>query len=118
MPINPITLDKLEPVIIKSIENNVVDRLVHEIKGGEINKENKKGDRQFDGSSQKNACEQFGLILSKYNIKLEYKLLKDSVKIKIRDKDGKVIIETDISDIEKLLESVKKETGGIIDLRV
>lgn len=118
MPINPITLDKIEPVVIRNIENNVVDRLVHEIKGGEINKENKKGDRQFDGSRQQSAAEQFGFILSKYKIKFEYKLLKDKVRIKIRDKDGRVIIETEVSDIEKLLESVKKETGGIIDLRV
>lgn len=117
MPINPITLDKIEPVVIKNIENKVVDRLVHEIKGAEINRDNKNGNREFDGSRQESAARQFGYFLSKYNIKFEYKVLNDKVKFRVRDKDGKLILETEVNDIEKLLEVVKRETGSIIDVR-
>lgn len=117
MPINPITLDKIEHVVIKNIENKVVDRLVHEIKGAEINRDNKNGNRDFDGSRQESAARQFGYMLSKYNIKFEYKVLRDRVKFKVKDKENNLILDTEVDDIEKLLETIKRETGSIIDVR-
>lgn len=117
MPINPITMDKIEPIVIRNIENKVIDRLVHEIKGAEINRDNRKGNKEFDSSSQENAAKQFGYILSKYNMKFEYKLLKDRVNFKVKNKDGNVIIENETDDVEKLLDAIKKETGSILDVR-
>jgi hypothetical protein len=117
MPINPITLDKMEPSIIRHIENKVVDRVVHEAKNTGAAKEEKNGNDNFNGRRQKQAAQQFGYYLSKFNIKLEYKILKDRVKVKLKDSKGRILIETDIKDVESLFENVKKETGSIIDLK-
>ena len=116
MPINPITLDKYEPNIIKQIEHKVIDRIVHETKNSQPSRED--GNKNnFNGQKQEQAAKQLGQYLAKFNIKLEYKIFKKKVKIKLRDKDGNLILETDIDDIEGLFESVRKETGNIIDVR-
>ncbi|SEF99481.1 hypothetical protein SAMN05660865_01490 [Caloramator fervidus] len=114
MGINPITLDKIDPLVIKQIETKIVDKIVHEVKSGELKRDNKKG---FDEEKQRRACEGFAAVLQKYKIKLEYKLEKNKVKIKLKDKDGKIIIEAEVDDVEDLLESFNKITGKIIDLR-
>lgn len=116
MPINPITLDKMEPVIIKQVENKVVDRIVHEIKGAENGKE-EKHNSSFNGENQKKSAEQFSRILSSYNMRLDYKVLKRRIKIKIMDKSGNIIIETEVDDMDVLLKNIEKSTGSIIDLK-
>jgi len=115
MGINPITLDKIDPLVIKQLEAKIVDKIVHEVKSAELKKDNK--EKGFDEERQRKACENFAFILEKYKIGLEYKVEKNKVKIKLRDKDGKIIIETEVDDVENFLESFSKLTGKIIDLR-
>lgn len=117
MPINPITLDKLEPIVIKNMENKIIDRIVHEIRGAEIAKEDKSKGNSFNQKQQEKAAEQFVYFLSKFNIKLEYKIYKNRVKVRIKDKDGKVILENEVDNIEELLKNVSRDTGKIIDLK-
>lgn len=117
MPINPITLDKMEPIVIKQMENKLVDRIVHEIKGTEIQKEKADKEKNFNRENQKKAAEEFGFFLLKHNLKFEYKINKDKIKLKIKDKEGKIIIETEVDDIELLFDRIKKNTGSIIDIR-
>lgn len=117
MPINPITLDKIDNIIIKQIENKVVDRIVHEARGAEIRKESNNKNNNFSGGRQEQAAQQFSYFLSKFNIKLEYKILKDKVKVRIKDKNDNLLIETEVDDVEDLFNSVRKETGAIIDLK-
>lgn len=117
MPVNPITLDKLEPVTIKNMENKIIDRIVHEIRGPELAKGDKSKEYNFNQKQQEKAAEQFVYFLSKFNIKLEYKIYKNRVKVCIKDKDGKIILENEVDDIEKLLKNVSRDTGKIIDLK-
>ncbi|MDF2673253.1 MAG: hypothetical protein K0R09_1518 [Clostridiales bacterium] len=117
MPINPMTLDKLEPITIKNIEHKIIDRLVHEIKGAEIAKEDKNRGNSFNQKQQEKAAEKFVYFLSKFNIKLEYKIYKNRVKVRIKDKNGKVILENEVDNIEELLKNVSRDTGKIIDLK-
>ena len=116
MPINPITLDKVEPIVIDKMENKVIDRIVHEIKGAEIQKENNNSS-SFNFQEQQMAAEKFAIILSKYNFKLEYSILKKKVKIKLKDKNGNTIIETEIDDIKELLNNIAEDKGSIIDVK-
>lgn len=116
MPINPITLDKIEPIVIQRMENQVVDRIVHEIKGAEIQKENNNSNN-LNYEKQQMAAEKFGTILSKFNFKFEYRIFKKKVKVKIKDKDGNTIIETEVNDIEELLDNIVKDKGSIIDVK-
>lgn len=117
MPINPITLDKFEPLTIKNIENKIIDRIVHEIKGSELAKEDKNRGNNFNQKQQEKAAEQFVYFLSKFNIKLEYKIYKNKVKVRIKDKNGKIILENEVDNIEELLKNVSRDTGKIIDLK-
>jgi hypothetical protein len=118
MPVNPITLDKIDSTIIKNVEHKVVDRIVHEIKGTEINKDNQKNENNsFNQQKQEHAARQFGLYLSKYGIKFQYKMLKNKVKVAIRDKNDRMLLDTELDDIEELLKRMQKETGSIIDLK-
>lgn len=117
MPINPITLDKLEPITIKHIENKIIDRIVHEIKGSELAREDKSKGNNFNQEQQEKAAEKFVYFLSKFNIKLEYKIHKNKVKVRIKDKNGKVLLENEVDNIEELLKNVSRDTGKIIDLK-
>lgn len=117
MPVNPITLDKIEPLTIKSMENKIIDRLVHEIRGPELAKEDQNKGNNFNPKQQEKAAEQFVYFLSKFNIKLEYKIYKNRVKVRIKDKDGKVILENEVDNIEELLKNITRDTGRIIDLK-
>ena len=120
MPISPITLDKLEPVTIKHMENKLIDRIVHEIKGAEIQRDNKKRNDEngsFNQDKQEKAAQEFGYILSKFKMKFNYKIYKNKVHISIKDKDDNLLIETEIDDIETLLSRLDRDTGSIIDMR-
>ncbi|KRQ87066.1 hypothetical protein ABG79_01259 [Caloramator mitchellensis] len=117
MPINPITLDKLEPLTIKQIETKIVDRIVHEAKNAESKQDNSKNEQNFSHERQQKAAEQFSAYLNRYNIKLEYKILKGRVKIKLKDEKGNVILDTEVGDVEKILNSLNNITGKIIDIR-
>jgi hypothetical protein len=118
MPINPITLDKIEYNVIKHIESKVVDRIVHDTKNAaSTNKDSSNSNRNFNSKQQEHASQQFSQYLSRFKIKLEYKILKGKIKIKLKDIDGKVLIETEVEDVEKLFDGIKKETGNIIDLK-
>lgn len=117
MPINPITLDKLEPIVIKNMENKIIDRIVHEIKGPEFAREDKSKSNNFNQKQQEKAAEQFVYFLSKFNIKLEYKIYKNKVKVRIKDKDDKILLENEVDDIEELLKNISRDTGKIIDLK-
>ncbi|MCX7904164.1 MAG: hypothetical protein N2486_06600 [Caloramator sp.] len=115
MPINPITLDKIDPLLIKQIETKIVDKIVHETKSAETKRGN--DEKNFDEERQRKFAEEFSNVLAKYNIKLEYRMMKNKVRIKLKDEKGKVLIETEVEDIELLLESFNKITGKIIDIR-
>ena len=117
MPINPMTLDKIEPLTIKNMENKIIDRIVHEIRGSELAKEDKNTENNFNQKQQEKAAEKFVYFLSKFNIKLEYKVYKNRVKVRIKDKNGKVILENEVDNIEELLKNVSRDTGKIIDLK-
>lgn len=117
MPINPVTLDKMDSIIIKHIESKMVNRVVHEANGTEIRKEHNNRNNNFNSHKQQQAAEQFGYFLSKFNIKFEYKIIKNRIKIKLRDGKNNILIETEVEDIEDLFKSVRKETGAIIDIK-
>lgn len=115
MPINPITLDKIDPLMIKQIETKIVDKIVHETKSAETKRGN--DEKNFDQERQRKFAEEFSNILMRYNIKLEYKMMKNKVRIKLKDEKGKVLIEMEVEDIESILESFNRMTGKIIDIR-
>jgi hypothetical protein len=117
MPINPITLDKIEHITIKQIEHKIIDRIVHEINGTNISKNDSHPQQNFNREHQEKAAEKFVYFLSKYNIKLEYKVLKNRVKVKIKDKNGQLILENEVENIEDLFKNIAKDTGKIIDLK-
>lgn len=117
MPINPITLDKLEPQVIKQMEHKIVDRIVHEIKGSTLANEDKNRNPNFSKEHQEKAAEKFSYFLSKFNIKLEYKVFKDKVRVKLKDKNNQTILESEVEDVDTLLKNVSRETGKIIDLK-
>ena len=116
MPVNPITLDKIEPIVIDKMGNKVIDRIVHEIKGAEIQNGNP-NPNNLNYEKQQMAAEKFGVVLSKYGYKFEYSIFKKKVKVKIKDKDGKMIIETEVDDMEELLDNIIKDKGSIIDVK-
>jgi hypothetical protein len=115
--ISPVTLDKIEPHVIKSIEHKVVNKIVHESNRSESSRDDNNRNNNFNGKQQERAAQHFNQYLLKFKIKLEYKVLKNKVKVRLKDKEGKLLLEIEVDDIEKLFEGVKKETGNIIDLK-
>lgn len=119
MTVNPVTLDKIEPVVIKNMEHRIVDRIVHEINGAKLNKDNKYRENNFNYRKQEYAAERFSYFLSKYNIKLEYNIDKKRKKVKIRFKDesGAILMETEVDSVEEIFKNISNDTGKIIDLK-
>lgn len=115
MPINPVTLDKIDYNVIRQIEHKIIDRIVHETKGAEIKRDN--DGREFDLNRQKKAIEEFAKYLAKYSMKLEGKIIKNKVKLKITNKEGKVLIETYIDDVDSIFRNIQETSGNLIDLR-
>jgi hypothetical protein len=117
MPINPITLDKKDPLIIKKIEQRVVERIVHEARGAEIRKEQDNKNHSFNQEKQEREVQKLGQYLYGFNLKLEHKVKKNRTRIRIIDRDGNLLIDTEIEDVESLHNAIKKETGAIIDMK-
>lgn len=116
MTINPITLSKLEPVVIRNIENETMDRIIHQVK--EVSLQNQSSsDQSFSPESQEYAMNELRELLAAYGLKLEYKLEKKRVKLKIKLKDGTEIIETECKDAQELLDRIKGSKGTIIDVK-
>lgn len=115
MPINPFTLNRIEPQIIKHIETKLVDRVVHDVKAIEIKKE--QDQKNFDFNKQQKSLEEFVKYLAKYNIKVEGKIEKNKVKLKILSSTGDVLIEEDAYSIDSLFRYIQDSTGSLIDLR-
>ncbi|EYE88825.1 hypothetical protein Q428_05995 [Fervidicella metallireducens AeB] len=117
MSINPFTLDKIEPLIIKQVEQRIVDRIVHEVKGAELSKDKNSSNKNFNEQRQQKAAEEFTALLSRFNIKVEYRLHKNKVKLKMYDKDNNEIYDSEVDDVEDLLLKVRRTTGNFIDLK-
>jgi hypothetical protein len=118
MPVNPITLDKIEPAVIKEMENKAIDTIVREVRGGEIRKEANNQSGNFNRDSQEKSAMEFEQYLHKFNLNLEYKIKKDRIKIKIKDKDGKVLVESETSDLENIIKNINDDQkGSIIDIK-
>lgn len=117
MPINPFTLDKIEPLIIKQVDHRIVDRIVHEVKGAELSKDKNNSNNNFNEERQQKAAEEFSTLLSKFNIRVEFKLHKNKVKLKMYDKNNNEIFDSEVDDVEDLLLKVRKSTGNFIDLK-
>lgn len=117
MPINPITLDKKEPLVIKQIEQRVVDRIVHEARGAEIKKEQDGNKQGFNQQSQEKEAQKLGQYLSGFQLKLDYKVGKTRIRVKIIDREGNLLVDTEVQDIERLHSAIRKETGAIIDMK-
>lgn len=115
MPINPVTLDKIDINTIKQIETKIIDRIIHHTTEAQANKKN--NNNQFDLNKQNRAIEEFAKFLAKYNLRVEGKVEKDKVKLKILNKKGKVLIESYIDDVDYLFRKIQDQTGNIIDLR-
>lgn len=123
MPVNPITLDKLDPLVINGMQVKMVDTIVHEIKESGISRDNKdKEDRKndeecFNDRQQDNAGKEFKAMLAKYGLILEYRMYKKRIRIKIKDKNGNILIDTIVDNMVSLLDSVRKKSGSLIDVR-
>ncbi|MBZ4663101.1 MAG: hypothetical protein JG776_793 [Caloramator sp.] len=115
MPINPITLDKIDINTIRQIETKIIDRIIHHTNEAQANKKN--NNNQFDLNKQNRAIEEFAKFLAKYNLRSEAKTEKNKVKLKILNKNGDVLIESHIDDIDYLLRTLQDQTGNLIDLR-
>ena len=119
MAVNPITFDKMEPVIIKKIETRLVESLVHEIKGSEIDKDEfkkRKKNLLLSKKEKEKYIKLFGEYLQKHNFLLDYEILETQIKIKIKDSNGNILIESYVLDIKSLYDSIHS-TGGIIDTK-
>lgn len=115
MPINPVTLDKIDYNVIRQIETKVVDRIVHETKGAELQREN--NNKQFDLNKQKKAIEDFERFLSRFGIKFEGKVENKRIKIKIVNLKGDILIEAYVDDLESIFKNIQNSTGSFIDIR-
>lgn len=115
MPINPITLDKIDYNIIRQIETKVVDRIVHETKGVELQSDN--NNKQFDFNKQRKAIEDFAKFLSKFGIKFNGKIVNKKIKVKIVNIKGEVLIESYVEDIDSIYKNIQNSTGSFIDIR-
>lgn len=115
MPINPITLDKIDINTIRQIETRIIDRIIHHTAEAQANKRN--GNNQFDLNKQNRAIEEFARFLLKYSLKAEGKVEKDKVKLKILNQKGVVLLESYIDDVDYLLRTIQEQTGNLIDLR-
>lgn len=119
MPVNPITLNLIEPVLIKKIENNVVDRIVHEIDGIRIQKDKEdKSKKHFDQNLQKKASKKLIYFLKKNNIDAKCDILDDRVNIKLFDAEGNLIINADVKDLMELMNNISFEKGVLFDKKV
>lgn len=115
MPINPVTLDKIDYNIIRQIETKVVNRIVHETLGAELQKEN--NNKQFDLNKQKKAIEDFARFLSKFGIKFDGKVENKKIKIKVINFKGEVLIEAYVDDLDSIFKNIQNNTGSFIDIR-
>lgn len=119
MPVNPITLSLIEPVIIKKIEDNAVDRIVHEIDGIKIQKDKEnKSKKQFDQNRQKKASQKLIYFLKKNNIDAKCDILDDRVNLKLYDADGNLIIDADVRDLMEIMDNISFEKGVLFDKKV
>lgn len=116
MTINPITLSKLEPVVIRSIEYESVDRIIHQVKEVSLQKQGS-SDQSFSPEAQEHALKELRELLAAYGLKLEYKLERKRTKIKIKLKDDTEVSETECEDAQELLEKIKSSKGTIIDVK-
>lgn len=116
MTINPITLSKLEPVVIRNIEYDTVDRIIHQVRESSLQKQNS-SDQNFSPEAQEHAIKELKELLEAYGLKVEYKLEKKKARIKIKLKDGKKVAETECEDVEELLDKIKSSKGTIIDVK-
>jgi len=116
MTINPITLSKLEPVVIRDIEYETVDRIIHQVKEGSLQRQGS-SDQSFSPEAQERALKELRELLAAYGLKLEYKPEKKRTKIKIKLKDGTELTETECEDAQELLERIRSFKGTIIDVK-
>ncbi len=116
MAINPITLSKLEPLVIRNIEYDTVDRIIHQVRESSLQKQGG-GDKSFSPEAQERALKELQEFLSSYGLKVDYKLEKKRAKIKLKLKDGKYVAETECEDVQELLDKVKGSKGTIIDVK-
>lgn len=115
MPINPVTLDKIDINTIRQIETKIIDRIIHHTTEAQANKKN--NNNQFDLNKQYRAIEEFAKYLARFNLKAEGKVEKDKVKLKILNKKGEVLIESYLDDVDYLLRTIQNQTGNLIDFR-
>lgn len=116
MTINPITLSKLEPVVIKNIEYDTVDRIIHQVRENSLQNHGN-GSQSFSPEAQEHALKELRELLAAFGLKVEYKLEKKKSKIKIKLKDGREVAETECEDAQELLEKIKDSKGTIIDVK-
>lgn len=116
MTINPITLSKLEPVVIKNIEYDTIDRIIHQVKENSLQKQGESY-QSFSRESQENALKELQEYLSGYGLNVEYKIKKRKARIRITLKDGKEVAETECDDVQDLLDQIKGSKGTIIDVK-
>ncbi|CDF58026.1 hypothetical protein [Thermobrachium celere] len=115
MPINPITLDKIDYHTIKQIQTKIIDRIVHETAQVEINRDYNK--KNFNSSKQERAIEEFAKYLLKFNLKLNAEIKNKKIKVKILNDKGNVLIETYVDDLDFIFKNIQYETGNLIDIR-
>lgn len=116
MTINPITLSKLEPVVIRNIEYDTVDRIIHQVRESCLQKQGS-SDHSFSPEAQEHALRELKELLAAFGLKMEYKLEKKKAKIKIKLKDGREVAETECEDVQELLDKIKDSKGTIIDVK-
>lgn len=116
MTINPITLSKLEPLVIKNIEYDTVDRIIHQVRENSLQKQGN-SNQSFSPEAQEHALKELREMLAAYGLKVEYKLEKKKARIKIKLKDGREVAETECDDAQELLDKIKDSRGTIIDVK-
>jgi len=117
MAINPFTLNKIDPVIVRQVEHRVVSGIVHEMKGAEAKKDDNQQNPSFNQQSQQRAAEQFAQFVSTFNLRLEHKIERNKIKIKLKDKKDNLLFESEIDDIEAVLNNVTKFCGNFINTK-
>lgn len=117
MAIHPFTLDYSDAQVIKSIQVEAIQTVRKTSTAQKIDNKDKKK-KNFNREKQERLGKELKVIFNSFDLIFEYLIGNDQIIVKIYDKNKELILEDAIESFEELLESIKKDKGKIIDLKI
>lgn len=118
MAIHPFTLDYSDVQKIKSLQVEAIETVR---KSSIITKtDNKKKEKRksFSKDKQNRLGKELKIIFNELELEFIYTIGQNNINLKIYDKNNKFILEDNLEDLEDILNSMKKEKGKILDLKI